>query len=73
MSIRDAFKRSNYRHLPGEPGRDFLARLAKNGMPSLGYAEALRMPVLELCRQVTVLHNEVDALRLEVERLRNQE
>lgn len=40
-------------------------------MPPLGYAEALRMPVLELCRQVTVLHAEVDELRAEVARLRD--
>lgn len=70
MGIRDLFKKSNFRHLPGEPGRTFLARVAENGMPPLGYAEALRMPVLELCRQVTVLHAEVDELRAEVARLR---
>lgn len=72
MSIRDAFKRNNYRHMEGESGQAFVARLAHSGMPNLGYAEGLRWPVLELCRQVTVLHEQVAELQTEVARLRRE-
>ena len=71
MAFRDVFKRSSYRHTAGEAGQAFVARLAQDGMPSLGYAEALRWPVLELCRQVTVLHREVEDLKQQVAQLRD--
>lgn len=41
----------NYQPEPGETRTDFLGRVAENGFPSLGYAQVLRAPVWELCRE----------------------
>ena len=42
-----------------------------DGLPALGYAEVLRSPVWDLCREVTKLRTEVDALQSELAALRS--
>jgi len=73
MGIFYRHRLGTYKHAQGESGRDFVARVADQGMPSIGYAEILRWPVLELCRQVTLLHQEVEELRTEVSRLQESQ
>jgi hypothetical protein len=70
MRWRNLFDKTRYQPKPGETRRDFLARLGREGIPPLGYAEAARTPIWELCREVTSLRLEVDALRAEVAVLR---
>lgn len=64
--------KSNYQPKQGETRTAFLSRVAENGFPMLGYAEVLRAPVWELCREVTALRAEVETLRREVAALRDQ-
>ncbi len=73
MKWRDVFNGSRYRPLQGETRQQFLARMATEGLPPLLYAEPLRSPVWELCREVKSLRHELDALRAEVADLRARE
>ena len=63
MSLRDYFEKAKYRPKPGEARTEFIARMARDGLPFLGAAETLRSPVWELCREVTELRAEVTVLR----------
>lgn len=70
--LRGHLDPARYRPAPGETRVEFLSRMGRDGLPALGYAEVLRSPVWELCREVTKLRAEVDALQSELAALRSR-
>lgn len=56
---------------PGACRKDYLARMAREGLPALGYAEALRSPASELMREVVALRAELDQVKAELSALRS--
>jgi hypothetical protein len=73
MKWRQVLNGSKYRPVQGETRQQFLARVAVEGFPPMVYAEPLRSPVWELCREVESLRRDLDALRAEVVELRTRE